>query len=99
MQIQIHSIHFDADKKLLAFIEEKISKLTLFSDSIIGAEVYLRLISGESSENKVAEVKLLVPGKDLFAKKNAKSFEAAVDEVTEALRRQLKKYKEKHRIA
>jgi len=95
MQIQIHAIHFDADKKLIAFIEERIGKLSQFSDSIIGAEVFLRLEKGESQENKISEIKLNVPGKDLFAKKVGKSFEASVDDSVEALRRQLRKYKEK----
>ena len=98
MQVQIHSVRFDADKKLVAFVEEKVGKLTLFSDSILGAEVYLRIDKGESFENKISEIKLLVPGKDLFAKKTANSFEAATDEAVEALRRQLKKYKEKLRV-
>ena len=99
MQIQVHSVRFDADKKLIAFIEEKVEKLTLFSDNIIGADIYLRVDKGESIENKVSEIKLLVPGKDLFAKKTSKSFEAAVDDAVEALRRQIKKYKEKQRVS
>lgn len=99
MQVQVHSIHFDADKKLIEFIEDKVGKLSLFSDSIIGSEVFLRLDKSNVQENKVCEIKLNVPGKDLFAKKAGKSFEVSVDDATEALRRQLKKYKEKLRTA
>ena len=40
MQVQINSIHFDADKALLAFIEAKIQKLTTFNNSIISGEVF-----------------------------------------------------------
>ena len=47
--------------------------------------------------NKIAEIKLLVPGQDLFVKKQAKSFEESTDLAVEALRRQVKKYKEKKR--
>ena len=97
MQVQVHSIHFDADQKLISFIKEKLEKLTLFHDQIIGGEVFLRLENSDNKENKVAEIKLLVPGRDLFARRQCKSFEEATDETVEALRRQIKKHKEKSR--
>ena len=95
MQVQIHSIHFDADRRLLDFIQEKLEKLNTFHDSLIRAEVFLRLEKNSDNENKVAEVKLHVPGADLFAKRRASSFEAAGDEVTEALRRQILKQRKR----
>ena len=91
MDIQIHSIHFDADKDLLAFIKSKLNKLITFNDSIISADVFLRIEKNNEMENKLVEIKIHVPGKELFAKRHATSFEAAVDEVTEALRRQVVK--------
>ncbi|MFM1931504.1 MAG: ribosomal subunit interface protein [Bacteroidota bacterium] len=97
MQVQVHSIHFDADQKLIDFIQDKISKLTLFHDQIIGGEVYLRLEKSDVKENKVTEIKLLVPGKDLFAKRQCKSFEEATDDAVEALRRQIRKQRDKTR--
>lgn len=97
MQIQVHSIHFDADQKLVSFIKEKLDKLTLFHDQIIGGEVFLRLENSDNKENKVAEIKLLVPGRDLFARRQCKTFEEATDVAVEALRRQIKKHKEKLR--
>ena len=45
-------------------------------------------------ENKIAEIKVDVKGKDLFVKKQSNSFEEAADMAVEALRRQLKKHKE-----
>ncbi len=97
MQIQVHSIHFDADQKLLSFIEEKVQKLNMFDDQILGSEVFLRLDKSDSKDNKVAEIKISVPGKDLFAKKQGSSFEEATDTAVEALRRQIKKHKSKQR--
>lgn len=91
MNIIINSIHFDADKDLLAFIESKLNKLITFNDSIISADVFLRLEKSDERENKVVDIKLHLPGKELFAKRNSTSFEAATDEVTEALRRQVVK--------
>ena len=93
MQINIHSIHFDADQKLLDLINEKLMKLTQFDDSIISAEVFLRLDKSDVNQNKVAEIKLKVPGAELFAKKQCKTFEEAVDVTVEALRKQILKEK------
>ena len=97
MDIKIHSLRFDADVKLLDFVEGKVGKLDQFYDNIIAAEVTLRVDKSETSENKVADIKVQIPGTDLFSKKQAKSFEEATDMATEALRRQLKKTKEKQR--
>ena len=95
VKVTTRSIHFTADEKLIKFIEERIEKLSNLSDNIIEAEVYLRLEKDSNTENKMVEIKLAIPGNDLFAKKNAKTFEVAVDGTVEALRRQLKKRKEK----
>ncbi len=91
MDIQIHAVHFDADRNLLSFIKSKLNKLIKFNDAIISADVFLRIEKNDERENKVVDIKLHVPGKELFAKKHSTSFEAAVDEVTEALRRQVLK--------
>ncbi|HAP69669.1 MAG TPA: ribosome-associated translation inhibitor RaiA [Flavobacteriales bacterium] len=95
MTVKIQSIHFDADAKLLNFVESKVGKLNTYSNTIIDSEVFLRLDKSSSLENKIAEVKLLVPGNDLFAKRQCKTFEEATDQAVEAIRRQLKKKKEK----
>lgn len=95
MEVQVHSIHFTADQKLLNFINEKVSKLELFFDNIIACEVYLKLDKNQEKDNKITELKLLIPGKTLVAKKQCKTFEEATDLATEALRKQVKKHKEK----
>ena len=97
MNIKIHSLRFSADKKLEDFIETRIEKLGRHQDRIIGAEVILRLDKSHDTENKVAEIKIEIPGSDIFAKKQSRSFEAATDLAVDALKRQLKKYKEKSR--
>jgi putative sigma-54 modulation protein len=97
MKIQVQSIHFNADKKLLAFIHEKVDKLGLFNERIIGGEVFLRLDKSSDAENKIAEIKLAIPGNDLFAKKQCKSFEEATDKAIEAIRTQIIKSKQKIR--
>lgn len=97
MKVHTQSVHFDADVKLIEFIEQKLSKLERFFDHIIKADVTLRLENSGQVRDKVAEVKLKVPGTVLIAKETDKSFEAAVDASAEALRRQLIKHKERMR--
>jgi putative sigma-54 modulation protein len=95
MNIKIHSIHFDADVKLLKFIETKLNKLLQFHDGIINAEVFLRLENVEGKENKITEVRLEIPGNPMFAKKQSSTFEESTDNCVVALRRQLQKHKGK----
>lgn len=95
MKIRVQSIHFTADKKLLDFIQKKENKLDQFYDQTIGGDVYLRLEKTEDEANKIVEIKLMIPGNDLFAKEQCKSFEEATDKAIESLRRQLEKHKEK----
>jgi putative sigma-54 modulation protein len=94
MKLQVHSIHFDADRKLIDFIQRKLNKLETFYDRLVDGEVYLRL-NNEGIDNKTVEIKLKVPGSNLFAIEKARSFEAATDMATDALRMQLKKFKAK----
>jgi putative sigma-54 modulation protein len=96
MQVKVQSIHFDADIKLIGFIEDKLRKLTLMHDRIIKSEVFLRIDKSDNMENKIAEIKLAIPGKELFAKKQCRTFEEATDSAVEALRRQIDKHKTKN---
>ncbi len=97
MKVNINSVHFKTDKKLDSFINEKVEKLATIYNGVIGSDVILKLSNNGSHENKIAEIRLKIKGYDLFAKKRSKSFEEAIDITIEALRRQLKKHKEKIR--
>jgi putative sigma-54 modulation protein len=99
MNIKVNTVHFTADQKLLDFINKKVSKMDIFFDGIISAEVLLRVDKPETNNNKISEIKLSLPSTTdyLFAKKQADSFEEATDLAVEAIRRQLKKHKEKLR--
>lgn len=97
MKININAVHFKTDKKLDDFIQDKVDKLDQYFDGIIGSEVILKLEQGEAVDNKIVEIRLIIPGNDLFAKKQSKSFEEGIDAAVDALRKQLSKYKEKLR--
>lgn len=98
MQLNVHSIQFKADKSLLTFIHGKVEKLDQYFDNITNGEVFLRVEKSDDTKNKVAEIKISIPGKELFAKRQCKSFEEGIDESVEALRRQLLKSKGKRRV-
>ena len=97
MEIKINAVGFSASSQLEDFIQKKISKLDKYHDGIIGSEVTLKLEKDDNLENKVVEVLLKVKGQEVFAKKNAKKFEEAVDELYDVVKRQLVKIKEKER--
>jgi len=97
MEVNINSVHFKTDKKLENFIEKKVSKLSGMFEGVIGSEVTLKVDNSDSRENKIAEIRLLIKGYDLYAKKQSKTFEEATDTAISALRKQLEKYKEKKR--
>jgi len=97
MNIKVNSVHFKADKKLEAFISEKLQKMPALFDGIIGSEVMLKVENTDGRDNKIVEIRLLIKGYDLFAKKTAKTFEEATDLTLEALRKQILKHKDKMR--
>lgn len=96
MTVNIHSVHFDADVKLLEYVETKLKKLTTFHDKIIKVDVYLKLDNiVHTIKDKIAEIKVHVPKHDFFVKHSSKSFEASFDEALLSVVTQIKKQKEK----
>jgi putative sigma-54 modulation protein len=99
MNVQIHSVRFDADKKLIDFVHQKLDKLSQVGDGIVNAEVYLRLDKDQERKNKISEIKLDLRGGPLFAKKQSKTFEEATDQAINALKKQITRYNQKKRGA
>ncbi|MDD2526396.1 MAG: HPF/RaiA family ribosome-associated protein [Lentimicrobiaceae bacterium] len=95
MKVSINSVKFKTDSKLESFINEKVEKLSGVYDGILGSEVTLKLENGETPDNKVAEIRLLIKGNDLFARKQSDTFEEATDSAISALRKQLGRHKGK----
>lgn len=95
MNVQIQSVKFDADQRLLDFVENKMSKLDRFSERIVSSDVILRVDKDHEKGNKLVTITLGMPGEDLVAETRGRSFEEAVDEGVDALKKQIEKYKEK----
>jgi putative sigma-54 modulation protein len=94
MKIIIQSPDFKAQSALEEFVNEKVGKLEYFSDKIIESRVCLKLDKSENKENKICEIKLLVPGGELFASRKNSSFEEAVMKSVEALKSQIFRWKD-----
>jgi putative sigma-54 modulation protein len=97
MEIRIQAIHFVAAERLEAFIQKKVAKLEQFYDGILSAEVVLRVIKPESTQNKQVRIRLMIKNNDCFAEKANDTFEKAVDDAVVALEKQLVKIKRKVR--
>ncbi len=95
MKVDIQSIHFDADQKLLDFINKKIEKVGTYYEDIRSVDVYLRLEKDVEKDNKTVEVKINLNHNPIFAKEHSSTFEAATDMVIDKLVAQVKKHKEK----
>lgn len=95
MKIHLTAVHFDADQKLVDYIEKKTAKLSQFFDRITDAQVSLKLENSGQVRDKIVELKLMVPGDILVAKETSKTFEAATDAVVDNMKRQLNKHKER----
>lgn len=96
MTVQIQTVHFDADQRLIDHVNAKIEKLKTFHDKIIGAEVYLKLDNmSQQVRDKVAEIKVYVPKHSYFVKHQSKTFEQSFDLAFDSLVNQVKRKKEK----
>lgn len=96
MNVNIQTVHFDADSKLIAYIEKKISKLSQFHDRITKVDIYLKLDNVvHTIKDKVAEIKVNIPRHEFFVKQSSKSFEESFDEAMDAVIIQIKRKKEK----
>lgn len=94
MDIRVQSVKFDADSKLLDFVDKKVGKLAKFYDEIIKIEVTLALLP-DAASNKEVKIRVYIPGKDLYIDRNASTFEDAVVDCVDVLKEQVVKIKEK----
>ena len=95
MEISIQSLHFDASKQLVEFINKKVAKLDHYVEKPVAAQVTLRVVKSEDRDNKEASLKVLLPEGELFASKQTDTFEESVALVVDAIIKQIGRYKEK----
>lgn len=94
MKTIIETPNFSAKEGLTEYVNKHVGKLETLSDRIIESHVYLKVDKSDTRENKVCEIKLIIPGNDLFASKQAATFEEAVTLTIDALKHQVKRWKD-----
>ena len=94
MKVNAQSVNFNADRKLLEFVQNRLDKLETFYDKVISSDVSLKVENTSSKENKIVEIKLNIPKDKFVVKKQCKTFEEAIDSACSSLERKLKKTKE-----
>ncbi|MBD0852404.1 ribosome hibernation-promoting factor, HPF/YfiA family [Maribacter arenosus] len=97
MKVNAQSVNFNADRKLLDFVQNRLDKLETFYDKVISADIYLKVENTSSKENKIVDIRLNVPKDRFIVRKQCKSFEEAIDSACSSLERKLKKIKEMQR--
>lgn len=95
MKIIIQSPDFTPQPELLDFVNKKVDKLEHFYQRILEARVLLKTNKSDKRENKVCELRLVIPGNDLFSEHQASTFEEAVALAVDAIKRQVVDFKEK----
>lgn len=95
MKVNVHAVNFTVDGKLVDFVQERMSKLEKYYDKVVSSDVFLKLDNTSDKENKIVELKILVPGDEFLVKKQCKTFEGALELASESLERLLVKRKEK----
>ncbi len=97
MKVSVQSVNFNIDKDLMNFVEKKVESLEKFNDNILGAEVFLKVQKTKEKENKISDLRIMIPGNDVVVKKHSKTFEEGISTAVDSLKRQLLKRKEKQK--
>src|SRR5919199_1907024 len=95
MDVIIQSLGFKASEALEDFVREKLNKLTP-GDRIVRANIILFQGPERATKNDYCEIRLEVPGNDLFVKESHPEFEQAIDEAVNKLQGMLRKAKKKN---
>jgi putative sigma-54 modulation protein len=95
MKVNVHAVNFTVDRKLVNFTNERIHKLEKYYDKIVSSDIFMKVEKTSEKENKIVEMKVLVPGNEFMVKKQCKTFEEAVEISADSLERLLMKRKEK----
>ena len=98
MKVNTQSVNFNADGKLIDFVQKRLDKLDQYYDKVISSDVFLKVENTSSKENKIVEIKVLIPKDKFLVKKQCKTFEEAVDSACNSLERKLVKKKKKPRV-
>lgn len=93
--MDLQTVGFHAEQELTDYATQKTEGLYKYYDQIVGAEVYLKLDHNDKGQTKVAEIKLNIPGNDIYADSRSDKFEGAINDTVDKLKSQIRKLKTK----
>lgn len=97
MKVNVHAVNFTVDRKLVGYVQERLNRLEKYYDKVVYSDVFFKLDNNNAKENKIAEIKINVPGDEFIVKKQCKTFEEAVELCADSMERLLMKRKQKVR--
>jgi putative sigma-54 modulation protein len=95
MKVNVHAVNLNVDRKLIGYVQERLDKLDKYYDKVVFSDVFFKLDNTSEKQNKIAEIKVNVPGDEFIVKKQCKSFEEAVEQAAHCMERLLMKRKQK----
>jgi len=98
MKVNVHAVNFTVDRKLVGYVQGRLDKLEKYYDRVVCSDVFFKVSNTTDKENKIAEIKVSVPGDEFVVKKQCKSFEQAVELAADSMERLLMKRKQKIRM-
>ncbi|WP_330443529.1 ribosome hibernation-promoting factor, HPF/YfiA family [Flavobacterium sp. C4GT6] len=97
MKVNVHAVNFNVDRKLIGYVQARLDKLEKYYDRVVHSDVFFKLDNTSAKVNKIAELKINVPGDEFIVKKQCKTFEEAVELAADSMERLLVKRKQKIR--
>lgn len=99
MKVNIQTQRFEADAKLISFIEKKADKISQFHDRIVRVDIFLRLDNVvHQIKDKVVEIQVFIPGHHFFVKHSSKSFEGSFEIALDSVVNQMNRWKQKETV-
>ena len=96
MEIIVNAIKFKADQKLVDYVTKKTEKIAKQLPQAVKAEILFKIDKEHESGNKITNIRVVIPGNDLFVEKQRDSFEKAFDDAFDAVRRMIEKIKDSY---
>lgn len=94
MKISIQTPDFRASEKLTGFVTESVQRLSGLTDRILEVQVLLKTEKSDTQKNRICELKLAIPGNDIFASRQSETFEGAVSETIKAAQQQVRRWRD-----
>lgn len=97
MEVSVNAVKFKPTEALLDFVDKKMKKVETLFPQAIKAEVTMKVDKDHDVNNKIAEVRIVIAGDDMYASKQCDTFEEAIDLCVDAIKKQIDKVKDKWR--